>query len=55
MREVKMDDKVLQMAAEKGYGEFVSTITQAILDAIGGELNGENRGCQWQSQQRQYG
>ena len=42
MKEVKMDDKVLQMAAEKGYGEFVSTITQAILDAIGGELNGEN-------------
>ena len=37
-----MDDKVLQMAAEKGYDEFVSTITQALLDAIGGELNGEN-------------
>ena len=42
MKEVRMDDKVLQMAAEKGYGEFVSTITQVILDAIGGELNGEN-------------
>ena len=42
MKEVRMDDKVLQMAAEKGYGEFVSTITQTILDAIGGELNGEN-------------
>ena len=42
MKEVRMDDKVLQMAAEKGYDEFVSTITQALLDAIGGELNGEN-------------
>ena len=42
MKEVRMDDKVLQMAAEKGYDEFVSTITQAILNAIGGELNGEN-------------
>lgn len=44
MIEVKVKDSDLQRAAEEGMDEFVAVFTNAILTAIGGELNADNMG-----------
>lgn len=41
MIEVKVKDVELQRAAQEGMDEFVSVFTEAILRAIGGELNAD--------------
>ena len=41
MVEVKVKDADLQQAAEQGMDEFIKVFTDAILEAIGGELNAE--------------
>jgi hypothetical protein len=41
MIEVKVKDADLQRAAETGMDEFIKVFTDAILDAIGGELTAE--------------
>ena len=38
MIEVKIEDSVLQKAAEEGMDEFVNAFVQAIRNAIGGHL-----------------
>lgn len=42
MKQIVIDDKVLQQAAATGMDEFVGTFVEATLNAIGGELNSEN-------------
>lgn len=42
MIEVKVKDADLQRAAQEGMDEFIAVFTDAILRAIGGELNAEN-------------
>lgn len=42
MIEVRISDAVLQQAASEGMDAFVGAFVKATLDAIGGELNGEN-------------
>jgi len=42
MKEVKIKNSVLQKAAEAGMDEFVEVFTNAIREAIGGELSSEN-------------
>lgn len=42
MTEVKVKDADLQKAAAEGMDEFVAVFRDAILGAIGGELNAEN-------------
>ncbi len=44
MKEIHVKDADLQRAAEEGMDEFVKVFTDAILEAIGGELNAENMG-----------
>ncbi len=44
MIEVKVKDADLQQAAEKGMDEFIDVFKEAILKAIGGELNDETIG-----------
>ena len=41
MIEVKIQDAVLQQAAEAGMDEFVKAFVDAIREAIGGELTAE--------------
>lgn len=41
MTEVKIENVVLETAAMEGMDEFMDAIAGAVLDAIGGELNGE--------------
>ncbi len=41
MIEVKIEDSVLQKAAEEGMDEFVNAFVQAIRNAIGGQLTAE--------------
>ena len=42
MKEIKVKDSALRQAAEKGMDEFIQVFTDAIYEAIGGELNAEN-------------
>ncbi|MCH4147512.1 MAG: DMP19 family protein [Prevotella sp.] len=42
MKEVKIKDSALQQAAKEGMDEFVAVFTNAIQEAIGGELSSEN-------------
>lgn len=42
MVEVKIEDRVLRLAAEQGMDEFVGVFVSAINEAIGGELTAEN-------------
>ena len=44
MIEVKINDTMLQQAAEAGMDEFVGAFVKAIRDAIGGELTAETMG-----------
>lgn len=44
MKEVKVKDAALQAAAAEGMDEFLKVISDAIHDAIGGELNAGNMG-----------
>jgi hypothetical protein len=44
MKEVKVKDSDLRRAAEKGMDEFVAVFNDAILEAIGGELNDKTIG-----------
>ena len=44
MKEVIISDAELQKAAQSGIDEFLSAVTQATLNAIGGSLTGENIG-----------
>ena len=42
MKEVKINDRLLQQAAEKGMDAFVGVFVDAITAAIGGSLNSHN-------------
>ena len=42
MKEIKVKDSALRQAAGKGMDEFIQVFTDAIYEAIGGELNAEN-------------
>lgn len=39
---IQISDKTLSEAASKGMDEFLKAFTDAYLDAVGGEINGEN-------------
>ena len=41
MAQAKIEDSVLQKAAEKGMDEFVQTFVDAIKKSVGGELNAD--------------
>ena len=41
MKEVRITDNCLQKATQEGMDVFLQTVTDGILTAIGGELNGE--------------
>ena len=42
MKEVIISDAALQQAAQSGVDEFLATVVNATLEAIGGELNADN-------------
>ena len=44
MKEIIIKDDILQHAAEEGMDEFVAVFNDAILEAIGGELNDKTIG-----------
>lgn len=44
MKEVSVKDSALRQAASDGMDEFLKVVTDAIHEAIGGELNADNMG-----------